>query len=109
MSEVRIVQCLCPKRHCIVGLAYEMGQAALGSDGNDIALSPETAPSWLRGVLDGMILTGVNPWCGLCGAERDSWIYEDAKSKFTSIEEARPELERLEREQAFTRMMFSRG
>jgi hypothetical protein len=77
---VRIVQCLCPARHCIMGIAYEPGTAAGGSGMDDIALDESNASAFLRSI---------------CHSKER--LYEDAVSKFKTIEEAQPELERLER------------
>jgi hypothetical protein len=46
----------------------------------------------------------INPWCGLCDSR--AWDYEDRVTRFQTVEEAKPELERCEAAQASTRRMF---
>jgi hypothetical protein len=93
---VRIVQCLCPARHCIMGIAYEPGTAAGGSGMDDIALDESNASAFLRSIVEQAIANKtINPWCHICHSKER--LYEDAVSKFKTIEEAQPELERLER------------
>lgn len=96
---VRITQCLCPQRHAIMAFAYQ-------TDGGEHDIDAEAAKAALRYAVDEAVQAKViNPWCGLCGS-RD-WHYEDNPSKFGSMDEARPELERLERENATARAGFS--
>lgn len=95
---VRIVQCLCPSRHCIMAIAYQSGltaaQEKIGGC-EDITLTEETASAWLKDVVEAMIATQtVNPWCDICKS-RD-FRYEDAKSIFDTIEQARAPMEALQ-------------
>jgi hypothetical protein len=97
---VRIVQLLCPGRHCILATAYE------SPDGQPI---PE-AEQRLREMADSLIRTGgINPWCGICRS-RD-WRYEDRATVFETMNEARPHLELAELQNAGAREYFraSRG
>jgi hypothetical protein len=50
-----------------------------------------------------------NPWCGICKAKRDEWVFEDAPLAFHSLEQARPYLEQLEQQQMLTRRIFEEG
>lgn len=99
--SVHIVQTLCPARHCILALAYE-------SDIEEAQPGADTANArMVEGAVDSMIRRRhINPWCGLCKAPRETWTTEDRKTKFATMAEARPELERLEQEQALTRAML---
>jgi len=81
---IHLAQCLCPARHCIVAAAYDPATRTLGVEG----LRAEVAR-----IVD---LGNADPWCGLCGAKRDSWTYEDGVTRWKTIEEARPFLEELE-------------
>jgi len=87
---VLIIQCLCgPKRHCIMGAAYDTADR----DGCDVKEE-------LHDVIKLMIATGaINKWCGICEAPTSEWFYETAASRFTSMEEALPILIRAEEEQ----------
>ena len=74
---IKLSQCLCPQRHCII--------ASLG-DGDYAALQTS-----LKNQLRDMIRQNkLNPWCGLCGAKARDWIYETQETGFTSMEEALP-------------------
>lgn len=41
----------------------------------------------------------INPWCGLCKAMVDTWRYETQRTRFATMAEAKPVLERLQTEQ----------
>jgi hypothetical protein len=104
---IRIVQCLCgPKRHCLMGIAYDPGKTAASvASGDDVVLTEATAAPWLRTLVKGLIRPGcINPWCGICGSK--GWFYEDAPTRFKTIDEAEPEMRRLELEQARSRQMI---
>ena len=94
MSKVRIVQLLCPSRHCIVGSAYE------SPDGAEI---PEMSVH-LREFFADWVKSGANPWCGLCYS-RDLRA-EDAPTIYTTMDEAMPYLQEMERKQAETPKYF---
>jgi hypothetical protein len=95
--RVWIVQCLCPARHCIAAVTAE-------ADSIEGARPIERE---LRRQLDEMMIAGaINPWCGLCGAERPTWRYETARTRFATMAEAQPELERSQAEQAVVNALF---
>ena len=98
---VRILQCLCgPERHCIMGIAYEPGVEAEG-----VVLTEATATHWFKDIVDKMLANGeINPWCHLCHSRE--WVYEDAKSIFATIDEARPALERAQRANIESRALY---
>lgn len=94
---IRLVQCLCPARHCLMAVAYEP---------EDEGCTPTQAMDALRMVFEKAVRENIfNPWCGLCGSRELK--YEDAISIYKTMDEARPALEQMEREQAFTRQAFA--
>jgi len=72
-----ICQYLCPKRHCIIGMAYD------SADYSEKEI--ETMLLEAGGVLN------FEPRCGICGAS--DLHFEHEKSIFESIEQAKPVLE----------------
>jgi hypothetical protein len=94
MSKVRIVQLLCPSRHCIVSTAYE------SPDGAEI---PEMTERLLDIFAD-WVAKGTNPWCGLCYSR--NLRPEDRPTKYATLAEAMPHLEEMQRQQAVTREFF---
>ena len=94
---VYIVQCGCPKRHCMVAAAYEPTAER----------TPAHMESFLRTKVTDMIARKVfNPYCGICGAGSETFRYESGVTRFGSMEEALPELRRLEAEQARARSVI---
>jgi hypothetical protein len=98
MSPVLLAQVLCPSRHCIVAVAAgEISDA-------------EMTARLKHAVAVGLRVGAMNPWCGLCGAPVDSWVYEVARTPFTSMEEAAPALKAEEAKQLETaRQMRAAG
>jgi hypothetical protein len=93
---IHIIQCLCPDRHAIMGIAY---------DPKD--MSPEEAMQAMREWVQGAIDTHViNPWCAICGSSM--WQFEDGVSKFHTLEEAQPVLRESELKQEFTNRILGR-
>jgi hypothetical protein len=105
---IRITQCLCPSRHCILAFAYVPGISAAQRDfgsTDDITLTEANAAAYLKSMVEGLIeRRAVNPWCGICNSRKLS--YEDRATSFRTMEEARPELERLQAENARARMLL---
>ena len=94
-GKVRIVQLLCPARHCVIGFAY------LTQDGTaDPEMIRKATAMFGVMVGDGIL----NPWCGLCKSK--DLHAEDEATVFITMEEAKPMLEALEREQAETRKFW---
>lgn len=91
MPRVRIVQLLCPQRHCVVASAY------LSPNGAEIPKMAER----LREHFAEWVASGANPWCGLCQS-RDLWA-EDQPTRFATMEEAAPHLAESQRLQRATR------
>jgi hypothetical protein len=102
--KVRIVQCLCPKRHCILAIAYKPGvSTAPDPDSPDLRtlLTRENASGHLRRRVELLLaMKAMDPYCGLCGARE--WTYEDASTRFETLAEAMPHLEQSEAEQRAT-------
>lgn len=94
MSRVRIIQLLCPSRHCIVATAYE------SPDGSEI---PELIPRLLE-KFDAFVASGANRRCGICGST--DLKPEDRATAFTTMVDAAPHLSRVAAEQAMTREFF---
>lgn len=96
-ANIRLVQCLCPARHCITALAFAPA-----------AMDDATAIRRLRAGVEAAIAAGaLDPWCALCGS-RD-WRYEVGRTRFRTMEEARPALEEMEARQAATRAWILGG
>jgi hypothetical protein len=94
---VSIVQCLCPKRHCMLAAAYVPTAER----------TPAHMKHFLRKKVTEMIALKVaNPYCGICGARPETFSYEAGVTRFESMEQALPELRRLEKEQARARAIF---
>jgi hypothetical protein len=91
---IHIVQCLCPQRHCIMAVAYD-----------DVTTNGADALEQLEAVMKEAIERHMlNPWCGICQS-RD-FFYEDGVTRFTTMEEARPHLERSGADQIATRAVI---
>lgn len=86
-GKVNIVQLLCPSRHCVLAAAYEVGKQTFADVKGDIHFC--------------IALTRVNPWCGICGCPE--LHFEDAPTRFASIEEAMPYLKKIETENLLAR------
>lgn len=88
MSKVRIVQLLCPERHCVLALSY------FSPDGE---VRPEVAETmdlmFHKAIEDGMI----NPFCKICRST--VLLTEDRPTIFSTMEEASPYLREMERQQ----------
>lgn len=95
--KVRIVQCLCQQRHCLLALAYESLTGEADLDKSDM-LRAKVVELIARHVL--------NPWCGICRS-RALW-YEDKATVFTSMHEAEAAFAQLEEAQRAT-AEFLRG
>ena len=92
--SVYIIQCLCPNRHAIYGIAYEPEQLS-----HDVAMT-----GFQQLIADWIANKYMNPWCGIC--ESRVWTYEQKPTKYQTMEEAKPELKRLELEQMLSRMQI---
>jgi hypothetical protein len=98
MAERRvwIAQMLCPNRHCI---------AALIGEADDEAEAARVLP--LQTAVDAMLAEGgINPWCGICGAERASWRAEWGRTRFRTMAEAEGPLQQNQRKQLVANALF---
>ena len=85
---IRLVQCLCERRHAILAVAYNPEE--LDSDTAILGFKEE-----VRVLVERRVIRDV---CGLCGSK--NWFYEDGATKFRTLEEAAPELRAFEFEQS---------
>jgi hypothetical protein len=95
MSRVRIVQMLCPERHCFIATAYE------SADGERIPEVEERLRQTVAALRDAGVM---NLRCGICGARE--FQYEDAATVFRTLREAAPALREEEQRMAATREFF---
>jgi hypothetical protein len=100
MTRVWIAQCLCPQRHCILATAGEAQdqdrrEAKAKIEG---PLHERVAAELAAGVL--------NPWCDLCRSPATSWTYELGRTRFRTMAQAKPELEKLEHEMSVARALL---
>jgi len=96
--RVRIVQLLCPQRHCVIASAYE------SDDGEEI---PAVSLRLSIAVAAMIANCEMNPRCGLCHS--DKLHFEDGVTAYSTIEEAMPALRENERRMAATREFFRAG
>jgi hypothetical protein len=98
MTRVWIAQCLCPDRHCIVALA---GEAAGFEEAKRLVRAP------LRRTVAQLLHSGaLNGWCAICGAKRPSWRFEVARTRYTSMEEAEPDLAEEQAKNLLTNLIY---
>lgn len=104
MSKPRMVQCLCgPARHCIVAMPYEPGVSIF----EDERLTEANAARIVQRSIDvAIVAKAINPWCGLCRAKREQWVFEDSALAFNSLEEAMPFIHEATKQQAIVRRIF---
>lgn len=94
MTRVWLTQCLCPQRHAITAVAGEY---------RDTATPPKVLEELARQQVTYLLaIRAINPWCGLCHATVDTWRYETNRTRFATMVEAAPVLERSQREQILT-------
>lgn len=89
-----IIQCLCPERHCIYGIAYDPEEIS-----HDVVMAgfQQLIEDWIKD-------KAINPWCGIC--ESRDWTYEQRRTKYQTMDEAKTELKRLELENMLSRMQI---
>lgn len=91
---IYIIQCLCENRHAIYGIAYDPENLA-----HDVAMAG------LEQLIEGWIADKtINPWCGIC--ESRKFTYEQGRTKYRTMEEAKPELKTMELEMMLSRMLI---
>jgi hypothetical protein len=93
MPALWLAQLLCPQRHAICALAYDLD---------------ETPAAEIEAKLQGVIGPGgLNPWCGLCGSRH--LHIEHGKLATDDWEEATAVLRACERSNLATREFFYRS
>jgi hypothetical protein len=97
--RVWIAQCLCPSRHAILACAGECDDEAE-------AIRRVRAPL-TETVSDLIALGQLNPWCGLCNAKSETWIFEVCCTRFANMAEAEPILRDNELSQMATNAWFA--
>lgn len=93
--RVWVAQCLCPARHCIIASAGEAESVGAATVVVLDALQEAVEAAMANGSL--------NPWCGICRAEAETWQYELARTRYRSMQEAMPHLREAEEQQAVIR------
>lgn len=101
MSQPKLVQCLCPARHCILALAFREDVPDADAIAHmqvtiRAALGDRPIDETLRKAFG--FMQQLNPWCGLCGAKAETWMYEVAILREQNWDKT--VLELLESEQA---------
>ncbi len=92
MSKVRIVQLLCPQRHCIVATAYETPH------GEPIPEITDRLQQQFQQLCD---KAGIKHSCGICRST--TLLPEDKPTIFRTMDEAMPFLQESSDAQAATR------
>ncbi|HEX8868382.1 MAG TPA: hypothetical protein VF821_22170 [Lentzea sp.] len=97
--RVYICQCLCgSNRHCIV--------SAVGQFDDPVEAEAFLMTKLAMAVGDLLSTQAISPWCSICGAKDDGWVYELGRTRWSTMEEAAPHLERSEAEQLLTNAVF---
>jgi hypothetical protein len=88
---VYIIQCLCPNRHAIFAVAYNPDEMP-----HDVAMATfqQQVEKWIE-------TKTIKPECGICNS-RD-WSYERRRTRWDTMEEAEPELLKVELANVLTR------
>lgn len=85
---IYLVQYLCHNRHCIIAAAYEDGKG-------------ETFATVQKQMLDRLKELKANPWCHICNSM--TFHFEQARTKFPSMEVALPILKLAEMDNLLAR------
>ena len=93
---IYLAQLLCPKRHAILALLIE----ELATEAETITCGRELMATAMDAAVTGDApgCPKVNPWCGICGARRETWSIEVAKTKFRTMDDAKKEGKEMEKE-----------
>src|SRR6188472_101602 len=89
-TRVYIARYLCPDGHCIMTASGEAD--AEEPDVKEIDQLVEASLNKL--IEDG----AVTPWCGICGAARETWHIDLTRTQYRTIAEAGPHLIELARQ-----------
>lgn len=74
--SVRIVQLLCPQRHCVLAVAYDTEHT--------------TKEEAIEAIEHGRKAMKIDPWCGLCASRE--LTFDDQPTVFKTMETAMPSL-----------------
>jgi hypothetical protein len=75
---IKLIQCLCPSRHCIIAVAFDPARMAEAQ-----------AVAQAEGVLTRVYQDRlIDPWCAICGSSR--FEFEVGTTTFRTLEEAAP-------------------
>lgn len=85
-----LTQWLCPLRHCSIALLWDDQQD------NQQRIESRGEELYQKGV--------VNPWCGICG--HVGLRIEHGRTRFTTLEEAETEMNRMEIQNAVARLLI---
>lgn len=88
---VKLVQLLCPQRHCLVASMYEEERSSF-----------EEACTMLRDMLAPK--GPFNPWCALCGSHE--LHFEQGNTSFKTLVEAGPTIDETARKNAESRALL---
>lgn len=89
-----ICQLLCPNRHCIIGVAYDVDKT-----------SPQDAERGLYAMFEEAVkFYHVNRWCELCKSGK--FHCEHGFTRFHTLDEAEPVLRQLEKEQILSQQFL---
>jgi hypothetical protein len=91
---IHIIQLLCPQRHCVYAVAYDVEEMP---DDVALAMFQLQFDKWV----DEKVL---NRECGICKSTKLE--YETRRTKWKTKEEAMPALKQLEQEQLATRAII---
>jgi hypothetical protein len=81
---------MCQHRHTV------LAGAAVAADRRK-AVPAAVVP--LREALDRLVAAGtINPWCGICGAPRETWKVDLGRTAFRTLEEATPALAEIQQQ-----------
>jgi hypothetical protein len=105
MMRPLLAQCLCPNRHCLLALAFPAGDISAAEaleaiqTAAAVAIQKETSSAATATLHKLGLPVGINPWCALCGAPSEKWIFEVAETTQGDPEKLIEELRLLERVQ----------
>ena len=104
--RVRVAQCLCPNRHAIMALVFTSETITDASAIEALRAAVRLALNGEAGVL-GLAVKKLNAWCGICGKDGGTWLYEIEWSKeFDSLEAAEHAIHELQTAQAVSRALL---
>jgi hypothetical protein len=101
LSKVRIVQCLCPQRHCWAAAPY------LSANGLPEPDKIDGLRQRIAKILEAAGKKRDDLCCGLCGSRK--MHYEDAATPYSTMEEAEGPIAENAARQTLTREYFRRS